>query len=168
MPLRAVSSRTSCYEFKSIFSPFFGTPPPTRASCHPALLAGALRARKANAVNARRRSGKAREKLFPAALFPWFFPAAFPPADAGEGRSEGKAAWLRPSCLCGARAFHFASLLSGAYSQPGLPSLRGRPYQLPKRRLQMVMTAVQISAVTNISQMGTLSIAATVRTMTAS
>lgn len=27
MPPRAVSSRTSCYEFKSIFSPFFGTPP---------------------------------------------------------------------------------------------------------------------------------------------
>ena len=84
--------------------------------------------------------------------FPQPFFRVFPPADAGEGRNEGKASWLRPSCLCGARAFHFASPLSGACSQPGLPSLRGRPYQLPKRRLQMVMTAVQISAVTNISQ----------------
>ena len=153
---------------KERIQPIFQRSTPAWASRLSASLAGALRARKANAVNARRRSGKACERPFSAALFPWFFPAAFPLADAGEGRSEGKAAWLRPSCLCGARAFHFASPLSGACSQPGLPSLRGRPYQLPKRRLQMVMTAVQISAVTNISQMGALSMAATVRTMTAS
>ena len=136
---------------KERIQPIFQRSTTAWASRLSASLAGALRARKTNAVNARRRSGKACERPFSAALFPWFFLRQM--WEKAGTRAKRPGSGLH-SCLCGARAFHFASPLSGACSQPGLPSLRGRPYQLPKRRLQMVMTAVQISAVTNISQMG--------------